>query len=582
MRKLRLAFAVTTFSLLLSAGCGSKGTEKETPPDDPSPDTSPSVPGDGTPDPTPGTGDPDPTPGTGEPDPTPGTGDPDPTPGTGEPDAGTPPTTDPGPVIPDPTDPEPPVTTPPEQVDVLPTPKRTLSARNLNELRSMIASALPGDRIELADGAYTNADPIEVSVQGTEKDPIVITAKTVGGASIGGASSFLVEGASHVILRGFKLTHAVEEGDVALRIVGSTHVRFTRNEFAIKDTTSISTWMRLEGAGSGNNRIDHNHFHDKKSSNVFLAVYGDAPNGSTGMSQNDRIDHNFFQKLTLDAEGGECLRIGDSKRGPISAHTVVEANLFEECNGDPEVISNKSSENVFRGNTLRNNKGSLVLRHGNKNVVDGNFILNNAGGLRIYGHDHLITNNYIEGSTGTGAQGTIVLSSGCTEEDTGLGTDCSVANRVTVAFNTLVGNGPTHLVIGASDSRRPIPARDLRVENNLLVGEQGALVDFERAPDGFTAVGNMLWGAASPGDIPSAGYVRADPKLVRAADGLLRPTAASPVIGAARPSTGTQPPTTDMDGQARTGALDVGADQTVSGAGPRRPLTSADVGPLAP
>ncbi|RKG72257.1 polysaccharide lyase 6 family protein, partial [Corallococcus terminator] len=461
-------------------------------------------------------------------------------------------------------------------------PKRTLTARSLDELRSLIGSALPGDRIELADGTYTNNTPIEVSVHGTEQDPIVITAKTVGGAIIGGSASFHVEGASHVILRGFKLTHAVEEDDVALRIVGSTHVRFTRNEFAIKDTTSISTWMRLEGRGSGYNRIDHNDFHDKTSSNVFLAVYGDAPDGSLGMSQHDRIDHNSFRKLTLDDEGGECLRIGDSKRGPVSAYTLVEANLFEECNGDPEVISNKSSENVFRGNTLRNNKGSLVLRHGNKNVVDGNFILNNAGGMRVYGHDHLITNNYIEGSTGTGAQGTIVLSSGCTEEDTGKGTDCSVANRVTVAFNTLVGNHPTHLVIGASVSDRPIPARDLRVENNLLVGEQGTLVDFERAPEGFTATGNILWGAGSPGDMPSAGYVRVDPKLVRAADGLLRPSAGSPVVGAARASTGGLTLTTDMDGQVRAGALDVGADQAASGSALRRPLTASDVGPQAP
>ncbi|MFY2559487.1 chondroitinase-B domain-containing protein [Corallococcus terminator] len=558
-----MAFAVTTFSLLLSAGCGSKGTAEEAAPGD-----GPTTPDEGTPAPSPGIGEPEPTPNPGEPAPDPGTPAPSP---------------DPGPVvpIPDPTEPEPPPP-PPEQADVLPIPKRTLTARNLNELRSMIAAAIPGDRIELADGAYTNQTPIEVSVQGTEQDPIVITAKSVGGATLSGASGFHVEDAAHVILRGFKLTHAVEEGDVALRIVGSTHVRVTRNELAIKDTTSISTWMRLEGAGSGNNRIDHNYFHDKTSSNVFLAVYGDAPNGSTGMSQGDRIDHNYFHKLTLDSEGGECLRIGDSKRGPISAHTVVEANLFEECNGDPEVISNKSSENVFRGNTLRNNKGSLVLRHGNKNVVDGNFLLNNAGGVRIYGHDHVITNNYIEGSTGTGAQGTIVLSSGCTEEDTGLGTDCSVANRVTVAFNTLVGNRPTHLVIGASDSRRPIPARDLRVENNLLVGEQGALVDFERAPQGFTATGNLLWGAASPGDMPSAGYVRVDPLLVRAADGLLRPSTASPVIGAARSSTGGVSPATDMDGQVRSGALDVGADQAASSPASRRPLTAADVGPRAP
>ncbi len=433
--------------------------------------------------------------------------------------------------------------------DVLPTPRRTLTAHSLEDLRSMIASAVPGDRIELVDGTYTNGDPIVVSARGTKEDPIVITAQNVGGAIIGGSSSFLVDGASHVILRGFKLTHGVEEEGVALEILASTHVRFTRNEFALTDTTSNSTWLRLEGAGSGNNRIDHNYFHDKTSSNVFLAVYGDAPDGGLGISQNDRIDHNYFHKLTLPMEGGECLRVGDSKRGLVSAHTVVESNLFEECNGDPEVISNKSSENVFRGNTLRNNKGSLVLRHGNKSVVEGNFFLNNEGGMRIYGHDHLIKHNYIEGSTGTGAQGTLILNSGCTEIDTGDGGDCSVATRVTVANNTLVNNKPTHLVIGSTSSSRPIPPRDLRIENNILVGEEGKLVDFALAPDGFTAAGNVLWGAASPGDMPAEGYTVADPGLERADDGLMRPSVGAP--GA-------------------TGLLS------------RRPLTPADVGPQAP
>ncbi|MCI0670310.1 MAG: right-handed parallel beta-helix repeat-containing protein, partial [Myxococcaceae bacterium] len=277
---------------------------------------------------------------------------------------------------------------------------------------------------------------------------------------------------------------------------------------------------------------------------------------------------------------GECLRVGDSKRGVLSAHTVVEANLFEECNGDPEVISNKSGENVFRGNTLRNNGGSLVLRHGNKSVVDGNFILNNVGGMRVYGHDHVITNNYIEGSSGTGAQSTLVLQSGCTEMDTGDGADCSVATRVTVAHNTLVGNGPTHLVVGSSS--RPIPPRDLRVENNLIVGDEGTLVDFVLAPEGFTASGNMLWGAAAPGDMPPAGFVQVDPKLARVEDGLMRPSAGSPVVGAALASTGGLDVTTDMDGQLRAGALDVGADQAARVAPSRRPLTPADVGPQAP
>jgi poly(beta-D-mannuronate) lyase len=70
-----------------------------------------------------------------------------------------------------------------------------------------------------------------------------------------------------------------------------------------------------------------------------------------------------------------------------------------------------------------------------------------------------------------------------------------------------------------------------------------------------------------------------DPKLARDAHGLLRPTAGSPVIGAA---TGSFPQVTvDIDGQARPAAKDVGADQ-YNVATPAHPLTPAEVGPQAP
>jgi poly(beta-D-mannuronate) lyase len=501
-------------------------------------------------------------------------------PGASPAEAGAPSTATPASGLPTPPVPPPSGGTPPapDGGDGIPAAKRTLVATSLEELEGLIAGAVPGDRIELADGTYVTSNPIEVSCNGTEADPIVITARNVGGATIGGAAGFNVQG-SYLVIRGFKLAHAIA-GERGFVVRDSHHVRITRNEFAIRDTTESSIWLYIDGVGSAHNRIDHNFFHDKASRNVFLALLGDAPDGDPAMSQEDRIDHNYFLSQTYPEEGGECIRIGDSKRGPLSAHTLVDSNLFEKCDGDPEVISSKASDVTYLGNTLRGNKGSLVLRHGNRNRVDGNFFLDNVGGMRVYGHEHAIVNNYFEANSGSGPESTLILNSGCTESDTGNGSDCSRPDGVTVAHNTLVGNLVTHLVIGSSSSTRPLAPRNCTFGNNIVQGEEGTLVTFNATPENFAWTGNILWGAAAPGGIPSSGFTKVDPQLQRAADGLLRPSAGSPVIGASPTSPASL--TTDMDGDPRQGLSDVGADQYTPLVPQRRPLLPADVGPMAP
>ena len=59
----------------------------------------------------------------------------------------------------------------------------------------------------------------------------------------------------------------------------------------------------------------------------------------------------------------------------------------------------KSSGNTIRYNTIRSQLGGIVLRHGNGNRVESNYILAGSNGIRIYGNDHLIVNNYVDGVT---------------------------------------------------------------------------------------------------------------------------------------------------------------------------------------
>jgi poly(beta-D-mannuronate) lyase len=83
----------------------------------------------------------------------------------------------------------------------------------------------------------------------------------------------------------------------------------------------------------------------------------------------------------------------------------VERNLFEECNGETEIISSKSCGNTYRYNTFRKCQGTLTLRHGNRCLVEGNFFfgegVSSTGGIRVIGEDHRMQNNYLTGLKGT-------------------------------------------------------------------------------------------------------------------------------------------------------------------------------------
>jgi poly(beta-D-mannuronate) lyase len=146
------------------------------------------------------------------------------------------------------------------------------------------------------------------------------------------------------------------------------------------------------------------------------------------------------------------------------------------------------------------------------------------------------------------------------------------ADHCLVAFNTLVGTGGDVVSYG---SGKPFPPSDVTLAANILLGTGSAAVT--GTGGGLKFQGNILFGAPA-GTMPSGGFKTGDPKLTPGAGKLLRLTAGSPAIDAA---TGAFPQVSrDIDGQARSGAKDVGADE-FDAATPARPLTTADVGPDA-
>jgi len=421
-------------------------------------------------------------------------------------------------------------------------------------LDAALAQTRPGDRIEVPDGVRP-AGSIRIGRSGTEAAPITVAAQHLGRTELRAGSTFDLTGAAHVVIEGFHFNGA--HLDVPPSAQG---VRVTRNTFS--------------GGGSGavvsisadDSEVDHNTFRNKTSAGVYLQITGPG----SGIAKRTKVHHNyFFNHRFGGSNGGESIRLGYSHKQHQQAYAVIENNLFEKADGDNEAISVKSSDNVIRYNTLRNSRGEITLRHGNRNRVEGNMILGGVSGIRFFGNDHVIANNVVQGISGK----PILVGSGAIRDDTGSTTDHEAADRCLVAFNTLVSNNSG--VINVGNGKKYAPDR-ITFANNILVGT-GTLTKISQGTN-LSWQGNIVHGGSA--GMPSGGYRSADPKLVAGAGGLYRLEAGSPAIDTAA---GSYPQVTlDLDGEDRSGAKDVGADEYYTGGTQRRPLTPADVGPSAP
>ncbi|MEU3460410.1 polysaccharide lyase 6 family protein [Streptomyces sp. NPDC006733] len=439
---------------------------------------------------------------------------------------------------------------------------------SLTALQSAINGAAPGDRIVLADGTYTVPAGGAITVSnknGTSAAPITIVSQTRGGAVLRGARGFVLSNSSNVTISGF----AFRQSTTFELPADCSAIRLTRNDFQHADTGD-PYWLVVR---ADNSKIDRNHFHNKTTAGIFLVVDG---SGSTAMAQNLQIFRNHFSDHTFTGDnGGEPIRLGVSGRALSTAGAYVEYNLFERCNGDPEAISVKSSGNTVRYNTIRDSRGGIVLRHGNRTRVEGNYLTGGIDGIRIYGNDHVIVNNYLSGLSGRA----LVVGSGTTRDHTAGETEDQrrgndACDRAIIAHNSLINNAST-----LSGETRTYEPQNVTIADNLLVGATGSLVAMG-ATTGFTWKSNLLWGAAANGNLPAGTFTRADPKLSQGADGVLRLTATSPAIGAA--TLGGTLVTDDLDGDPRGSVRDIGADEYATTPALRHPLTAADVGPNAP
>ena len=268
---------------------------------------------------------------------------------------------------------------------------------NLTSLPQQLAKASPGDTIVIKEGVYKDIR-LELEGHGNEGAPIVIRAEKPGGVFIEGESNLRLCG-EYVEISGLYFRNGCSPKGAIIEFRNgdkvANHCRITECTIYYFNPASRSTsgnWILLYGQY---NRFDHNSIIGKLNSDVTLAV--SLPE-ERDRNNHHHIDHNYFgTRPILGSNGGETIRVGNSHHAFFSSNTVIEDNMFDHCDGEVEVVSIKSSDNIVRNNVFLESAGVLALRHGNRNLVEGNaFIGNgkpNTGGVRVVNEGHTIKDN---------------------------------------------------------------------------------------------------------------------------------------------------------------------------------------------
>ena len=261
---------------------------------------------------------------------------------------------------------------------------------------------------------------------------------------------------------------------------------------------------------------------------------------------------------------------------------------------------------LFRSRCL----GTLSLRHGHNTIVEGNFFFGEGktaqysgseigcGGIRVYGMNHQIYNNYFEGLTGSKWDAAITITNGDVTNSSSSLTSHFLPENVVVAHNTMINN-VSNIEIGFDNNgnygRAP---KNCKIINNLIVSSTNPIVkSFSSTSLAGVSFENNLMHATGTGSIGLTDYNQsqilvADPLLIKSkcraynancnyetGYELYKLTAGSPAVNA---SVLYALASNDIEGQPAIGLRDIGADEfnseaTISNA----PMDETTAGPMA-
>ncbi len=395
--------------------------------------------------------------------------------------------------------------------------------RTAEEINSAMDVAQPGDTLTMANGVWHNSY-IVFSGNGEEGNPILLRAETPGFVNLTGIASLRIAG-TYLVVDGLRFLNGRSNSSSAVIEfrdgTESHHCRLTNTGIINYNPESVGTGYKWVSVYGTNNRVDHCYFYGKNHDGTTLVIWFDRV--ANPPAHYHRIDHNYFgYRPNLGFNGGETIRIGTSDYSMNDSYSVVESNYFENCDGEIEIISNKSGNNTFRYNTFYECEGTLTLRHGNHGKIYNNYFNGNgnsqSGGIRVIGEDHIIYNNYFTQLGGNGSRSALSIENGVPNSP--LNRYFQVKNAQ-ILHNTFTENYRNITIGTGVSTERSLPPLDCTIGNNIVSGTRSPLIDQDDEPENMTWISNIFYGA-SLGITQPEGILITDPLLALENDGLWR------------------------------------------------------------
>lgn len=373
-------------------------------------------------------------------------------------------------------------------------------------LSEVLRKVEAGDSIVIADGKYERW-LVDLDARGKAGSPITIRPESLLGVTFTGVNHFNITG-SHIVVDGFLFDRCALEHNL-LEFDASDHCRVENCVFQHSGGNRAVVGIN---AGARNNGIISCTFNDIAARSVNLHI--NEKIYEKGVPTGNVVRGNTFRDIPpANANGRETIKIGTNQPtfGHIQVGTIVEDNQFLRCDGEAEIISNKCAGNIYRRNIFEQCQGELVMRGGRDCLIESNRFVDCSGGIRICGTGHVVRDNVILNSRGTG----IRLFFGMTKEQGG---HYQAAGNCTITNNTIIDAGRAGLLIGDGRNRdwqekgmQSVAPQANRVLNNIIVGSTGDLLLANHAPDNLIE-GNLFH---KQGDAkltsPGRSFIDADP-----------------------------------------------------------------------
>ncbi|APZ46122.1 alginate lyase [Polaribacter reichenbachii] len=378
---------------------------------------------------------------------------------------------------------------------------------NVNELTEALKSVKAGDDIVLKNGTYKDIN-IKFIGEGTEGNPITLSAETPGEVFIEGESSLEISG-NYLKVDGlfFRNGHSPKTNVIAFRTSKKEVANHsTVSNCVILDFNNLqrdqdNLWVQFYGK---HNELSNCYLAGKTNGGPTVRV--DLKGNQSIRNYHKIINNHFGPRPRKGGARGETIQLGSSFTSMSPSNTTIANNLFEECNGEVEIISSKTNFNIIKNNVFYKSEGSVVTRHGNYVTVDGNYFIGDGvndqfGGIRIINTGHWVINNLFYKIKGKNFRSPIAIMNGIPKSP------LNRYNQVTdvvVAYNTFVdSDSPFQFGVGTNIAQAAVlpkseirSARPLRTEvvNNVIynsVGDKNPIIEHDKA-DGVTFKSNVI------------------------------------------------------------------------------------------